>query len=420
VARRRHVVVDGSNLATEGRTTPSLAQLRAAVEAFRAENPDVTITVVVDASFPHRVDASEQEAYEQAAAAGELVSPPAGAIGRGDGFLLQIADRTGGAVVSNDSFQEFHGTYGWLFDTGRLVGGKPVAGVGWIFSVRTPVRGAKSHAAVRKAEGKKPAKTPKVVAKAIKEAKADALAPPTATQPRRRSKKAPPSGAVNDPNSFLRFVSEHLPGTEVDGTVDEYASHGAFVEADGLRAYVPLTAMGDPAPTSAREVLRKGETRRFVVQAFDTPRRGVELAFPEFAHVSGAPTDETVEDSIREGSSATRRRRRQRKAAKERATGAAPTRTPTEKTAKRAAPAKAASTEKAAKKATRKATVKKTPVEETAAKKTPVKKAPAKAPAKKAKAKATTKKKATPAKAAVKTGKAAKAAKAPRSRKASA
>ena len=57
MARRRHVVVDGSNLATEGRTTPSLAQLRAAVEAFRAENPDVTVTVVVDASFPHRVDA---------------------------------------------------------------------------------------------------------------------------------------------------------------------------------------------------------------------------------------------------------------------------------------------------------------------------------------------------------------------------
>jgi hypothetical protein len=384
VARRRHVVIDGSNLATEGRTTPSLAQLRDAVEAFRAENPDVTTTVVVDASFPHRIEASEHDAYEQAAAAGELVSPPAGAIGRGDGFLLQIADRTGGAVVSNDSFQEFHGTYTWLFDTGRLIGGKPVAGVGWIFSVRTPVRGAKSHAAVRKAE-KKPAKTPKVVAKAIKEAKADALVPPAATQPRRRSKKAPPAGAVNDPNSFLRFVSEHLPGTEVDGTVDEYASHGAFVDVDGLRAYVPLTAMGDPAPASAREVLRKGETRRFVVQAFDTPRRGVELAFPEFAHVSGAPTDETVEDSIREGSTATQRRRRQRKAAKERAAEIAPApkrarRSATENaTATKRKAAKAPAAKAQARKASAPKTAKKAP-----ARKAPAKKAPAKRVAKKA------------------------------------
>ena len=412
MARRRHVVVDGSNLATEGRTTPNLAQLRAAVEAFRAENPDVTITVVVDASFPHRVDASEHDAYEEAAAAGELVSPPAGAVGRGDGFLLQIADRTGGAVVSNDSFQEFHGTYAWLFDSGRLIGGKPVAGVGWIFSLRTPVRGAAATwPCARPKRRRRPEKTPKVVAKAIKEAKADAIAPPAATRPSRRSKKAPPSGAVNDPNSFLRFVSEHLPGTEVDGMVDEYASHGAFVDVDGVRAYVPLTAMGDPAPTSAREVLRKGETRRFVVQAFDTPRRGVELALPEFVHVSGAPTAETVEVSIREGSTATQRRRRQRRAAKERAAeGATPTRKRTaKKTAKRAAPAKADATEKAAKKAAKKA----------AATKSPAKKAAAKAPAKKAKA--TAKKKATPAKAtkAAKAAKATKPSKSSRSRKAS-
>nr|MBA2327151.1 hypothetical protein [Actinomycetota bacterium] len=48
---RRHVVVDGSNLATEGRTLPSLAQLNEAVDALRAEHPGATVTVVVDASF---------------------------------------------------------------------------------------------------------------------------------------------------------------------------------------------------------------------------------------------------------------------------------------------------------------------------------------------------------------------------------
>jgi hypothetical protein len=353
---RRHVVVDGSNLGTEGRTTPSLAQLTEAVDAFRAEHPGETVTIVVDASFPHRIDPSEQDAYEAAAAKGDLVSPPAGAIGRGDGFLLQIADRTGGSVLSNDSFQEFHGTYEWLFDTGRLIGAKPVPGVGWIFSLRTPVRGAKSHQAVRSA---KTEKTPKVVVKAIKEAKADALEPTKPTRRRRQRQQTPPPGAVNDPNSFLRFVTNHLPGTEVEGRVDEYASHGAFVEVDGVRAYVPLAAMGNPPPTSAREVLRKGDSRRFVVQAFDTPRRGVELALPEFAHVSGAPTEETVEAGIREGSTATQRRRRQRQAAKKRAQTAAVT--PVKKAKK--APAKKAATDQTApvkaKRSSKKATAKK-------------------------------------------------------------
>src|SRR3954447_3152950 len=144
-----HVVVDGSNIATEGRTTPSLAQLVEAVLAFRAEYPDDRITVVVDASFGYRIDESERATFEEAESAGDLVSPPAGAIGRGDGFLLKIADRTGATVLSNDSFQEFHGEYEWLFDKGRLIGGKPVPGVGWIFSLRTPVRGPRSRVAVR-------------------------------------------------------------------------------------------------------------------------------------------------------------------------------------------------------------------------------------------------------------------------------
>jgi hypothetical protein len=358
---RQHVVVDGSNIATEGRTLPSLAQLTEAVDAFTTEHPGVTLTVVVDASFPHRIDASERDAYEDAAASGSIVSPPAGAIGRGDGFLLQIADRTDGAVLSNDSFQEFHGTYDWLFDTGRVVGAKPVPGVGWIFSLRTPVRGERSRQAVREAE--RPSKPPKVVADAIKEASADALEPDKPKRRRRRKRtQAEAPGAVNDPDPFVRFVTGHPPGSEVDGRVDGYASHGAFVAVEGVRGYVPLAAMGDPAPTSAREVLRKGETRRFVVQAVDAPRRGVELAIPEFAHVSGAPTEETVEAGIAEGSSRTKRRRRQRQAAKERARtepAARPKKTPAKKKPAKDKKAKAVPTPvknaKKAKKAKKKA-----------------------------------------------------------------
>src|SRR3954452_5655593 len=155
---RRHVVVDGSNIATEGRSIPSLAQLDQAVREFMQENPDVTITVVVDATFGHRIDPSEQKAFDEAEANAELVSPPAGAIGRGDAFVLRIADKVSGTILSNDSFQEFHGEYEWLFDEGRLIGGKPVPGVGWLFVARTPVRGPKSRIATR-AAGRKNARS---------------------------------------------------------------------------------------------------------------------------------------------------------------------------------------------------------------------------------------------------------------------
>jgi hypothetical protein len=145
---KHHVVVDGSNLATEGRTLPSLAQLDEAVRSYLEEDPDAEIVVVVDASFEHRISPEERQQLEQAELHGEVVSPPAGAIGRGDAFVLRIAERTGATVVSNDSFQEFHGEHPWLFDDGRLIGGKPVPGVGWIFTPRIPVRGAKSRKAM--------------------------------------------------------------------------------------------------------------------------------------------------------------------------------------------------------------------------------------------------------------------------------
>ena len=88
-----HVVVDGSNIATEGRAAPSLQQLDDGVRALSAEYGYKHVTVVVDATFGHRIDAKERAAYEEAVLAGELITPPAGAIGRGDAFVLQIADR---------------------------------------------------------------------------------------------------------------------------------------------------------------------------------------------------------------------------------------------------------------------------------------------------------------------------------------
>ncbi|HVM67498.1 MAG TPA: S1 RNA-binding domain-containing protein, partial [Acidimicrobiales bacterium] len=332
----RRVVVDGSNIATEGRTTPSLSQLNEAVLAFLNEYPDSEVTVVVDATFGHRIDQSEVPDFEAAEANNELVSPPAGAIGRGDAFLLRIAGKIGATVLSNDSFQEFHGEHDWLFDEGRLIGGKPVQGIGWIFTPRTPVRGAKSRKAVKDAKqrgrGPAPAATssgealgpapvptkppPRArrsgrveapadgadIADAIAVATAESVTGEEANGRKRRRKKrgARPAEPVNDSLPFITFIAEHPLGSEVEGEVETFTSHGAFVVAGGARCYVPISALGDPPPRAARDVLTRGGRRMFVVQALDPQRRGIELALPEFARVAGAPRQETIEAEISE------------------------------------------------------------------------------------------------------------------------
>ncbi len=335
----RQIIVDGSNLATEGRSLPSLTQLDQAVREYLAENPTDVVTVVVDASFGHRIDPSEVPMFEEAEAAGELVSPPAGAIGRGDAFLLRIAEKTGATVLSNDSFQEFHGEHPWLFDDGRLVGGKPVPGVGWIFLPRAPVRGQRSRDVVKEAKRRKrvdegPANEgtgstrdsgldlaaarakgrAKKVDRAIARATEEAVEPKAKGRRRRRAAGVPPAEAVNEPLAFITFIAAHPLGSEVVGTVLEFSSHGAFVNADGARCYLPLSAMGDPPPRRAREVLAKGEERTFVIQALDPQRRGVELALPGFARIAGGPTEETVEAEIHPRAEAAPRPRRREKA----------------------------------------------------------------------------------------------------------
>jgi hypothetical protein len=419
LAEPHHVVVDGSNLATEGRTLPSLLQLDEAVRAYAEEDPNSRITVVVDASFEHRIDESERETLREAMLNGEVVSPPAGAIGRGDAFVLRIAERTGAVVLSNDSFQEFHGEHPWLFADGRLVGGKPVPGVGWIFTPRLPIRGPKSRAATAESRSRRDpesapakaaelAKAAKKAAKrstkkaapvvemswpitpsqpppaprgarrpvavdpdlssAISEAVAEAIDPPMPVKPAKApakkksaaakkdpaakksatktagtkksaakktpakkvvAKKAPakkaaakkaapemklapakkstakkaaaapvpeppapkrraatPPPAVNAPLSFITFVATYPVGTTIEGEVVSFTSHGAMVDValpDGglLHCYIPLSAMGDPPPTKARQVLTKGAVRPFVLSSLDPPRRVAELSLPE-------------------------------------------------------------------------------------------------------------------------------------------
>ncbi len=267
----RHVVVDGSNIATEGSSLPSLKRLDEAVREFLVENPDDVVTVVVDATFGHRIPPEERPVFEEAEADGDIVSPPAGAIGRGDAFLLRIADKVGAVVLSNDSFQEFHGEYEWLFDKDRLIGGKPVPGVGWIFTPRTPVRGPRSRESVKEAKRKKRGEQPggpeesglelaaersrgrggeRKLQRAIAVAVEEAVEPEKVSHKRRRRRRGAelPSEPLNEPFNFITFIAKNQLGAEVEGTVEEFSSHGAFVSVDGARCYLPLSAMADVPP----------------------------------------------------------------------------------------------------------------------------------------------------------------------------
>ena len=314
-----HIVVDGSNIATEGRSLPSLRQLEEAVAELRRDHPDAEITVIVDATFAHRIDPSELPRFELAALRGEYVHPPAGAIGRGDAFLLRVAEKVDGTVLSNDSFQEFHGEHPWLFERGRLLGGTPVPGIGWIFSPRQPVRGPRSRQAVRETVQAKKRVT-KAIAVATKEVVEPAGKLPAAGSAGGRSRsrrsdggpepvKPPADGsrgggkptplAVNDPLAFISFIAEHPLGEQVEGEVEGYTSHGAVVRVGEMRCYVPLANLGAPPPRSAREVLKRRERGIFVLTALDPQRRGAELALPGIALVSGHPREETVAAEVR-------------------------------------------------------------------------------------------------------------------------
>ncbi len=405
---------------------------------------------------------------------GEVISPPAGAIGRGDAFVLRIAERTGATVLSNDSFQEFHGEHPWLFDDGRLIGGKPVPGVGWIFTPRLPIRGPKSRAATADARAKRdpssaPAKAaelakaakkaakkgskarksaPKqaappvdtswpitpaapppgraklspVFSSAVDEAVEEALHPPepeksrnatkknatsrkAAPEKKARGKKDSPTGgaaggresrttteaatgsghdarrqqkqrpapppAVNEPLTFINFVAAFPVGSTVQGEVVSFTSHGAMVDVPmpgggELHCYIPLTAMGTPPPTKARQVLKKGEVRSFVLAGLDPPRRVAELAIRPSARADREPPPEPSPPKkaapVAKKAPAAKKAPSTKKAAAKKAAA------PAKKAAAKKTPKKKVAAKKAAK-------AKKAPAKKAPAKKSPAKKA---------------------------------------------
>ena len=370
----KHVIVDGSNIATEGRSKPSLKQLNEAVLAFLEEHPKAAVTVIVDATFGHRIDPKEFAAFNKAIEHNELVTPPAGTVGRGDAFVLSIAEKAGAAILSNDSYQEFHGQYKWLFDEGRLIGGKPVPHVGWVFVERLPVRGEKSRQSERKSKSAGSERSSrKVSAAALKPMPVPKSPPPGATLPARKadsasqtSKKGDAGKGINEIIPFLHFVESHAVGSVVEGVVESYSSHGAYVQIGDIRGYVPLRLIGNPPPRSAREAMKLGEKVSLEIAEIIAERRSVNLK----------PA------SARSGKAAVKRAASSRRNAsgpgtKLIAKKAAPTKkaAPAKKTApKKTAPAKKAAVKKAA--AKKAAPAKKTaPKKAAPAKKAAVKKA---------------------------------------------
>lgn len=262
----KHVVVDGSNVATEGRTSPSLKQLNESVLSFMNEFPNTKITVVVDATFGHRIDKREVSEFNSAINNNELVAPPAGAVGRGDGFVLTIAEKIGASILSNDSYQEFHQQYPWLFDAGRLIGGKPVPNVGWVFIERLPVRPSATKS-VKKAsrEANRPMPIPKAP-------------PPAAKTPAPKLSAKPKATTINELTPFLEFVEKYPVGSKVKGVVDQYSAHGVYVKIGDVRGYLPLRLMATPAPRSAREHVKIGQQVNLSVDSFVASRRSIDVA----------------------------------------------------------------------------------------------------------------------------------------------
>ena len=142
-------------------------------------------------------------------------------------------------MLSNDSFQEFHGEHPWLFDDGRLIGGKPVPGVGWIFTPRIPVRGPKSRQATGKAkrEPRRPTCPPPVkaaeLAKAAQKVAAKRARLPDGSAPQvgdvwPPAGEAAPSTAARPPKRSTRSNRppgsrswRRRPGVEEDRAVEE-------------------------------------------------------------------------------------------------------------------------------------------------------------------------------------------------------
>jgi hypothetical protein len=149
---------------------------------------------------------------------------------------------------------------------------------------------------------------------AIAQATEEALGPGE-TEKKKGTKRRGDGGAapeaVNDPLPFITFASEHPVGSQLEGTVVSFTSHGAMAQVEDMLCYVPLAGLGDPPPRRARDVVKLGESRVFELVALDPARRGAQLALPDIVATHGQ-----VAEGAEEAASEVRSRRKRSPAAK--------------------------------------------------------------------------------------------------------
>jgi len=214
--------------------------------------------------------------------------------------------------------------------------------VGWVFTPRLPVRGAKSARTAKKLavalpggalptigttltpiKAAKPAvktpaksaKTAKVPAKVAKRPARAVVEPATKKLPVQKTTslkhaKAPPKKSVtkkavapsepvvaiepavalrrgrhpvNPETEFKLFRTTFKIGARIEGEVTAFASHGAVITVTmrgdkHVECYAPTTSLGSPPPARARDVLKRGDRRAFRLLTVDVDRRIAELA----------------------------------------------------------------------------------------------------------------------------------------------
>lgn len=99
-----------------------------------------------------------------------------------------------------------------------------------------------------------------------------------ATKSQTAPKPVKPVVTSNELTPFLEFVEKHPVGSKVKGTVDSYSAHGVYVRVNDVMCYLPLRLMANPAPRSAREHVKLGQSVSLVVSSFVASRRSIDVA----------------------------------------------------------------------------------------------------------------------------------------------
>ena len=89
---KRLVIVDADLLAGWRRPTPSLGQLREAVAALVAQEPEATVAVIADPALKWSLDAADQSAIEFDITSRFLLMAPAGSAGGHVGFIARVVE----------------------------------------------------------------------------------------------------------------------------------------------------------------------------------------------------------------------------------------------------------------------------------------------------------------------------------------